>query len=51
MRGKKGFEMEMLGWWMIALAVLFIMIIGFMVLKGKGSDAIEYIKTLFIFGR
>jgi len=49
-RGKKGIETEMLGWWIIAIVVLVIMIAGYIILKGKGIDAIEYIKNLFRFG-
>ncbi|MEK6906193.1 MAG: hypothetical protein AABW81_01075 [Nanoarchaeota archaeon] len=49
--GKKAMETEMIGWWVIALAVLVIMLIGFMILKGKGIGAIDYIKNLFRFGR
>jgi len=49
--GKKGMEMEILGWWIIALVVLAIMLIGFMILKGKGIGAIEFIKNMFRFGR
>lgn len=48
---KRGFEMEFLGWWIIAIAVLIIMLIGFFILKGKGIGAIEYVKNLFRFGR
>ena len=48
---KNGIEMEMLGWWLIALVVLAIMIVGFIILKGKGINAIEYIKNIFRFGR
>ena len=48
---KRGMETEMLGWWIIAIAVLVIMIIGYMILKGKGISAIEYIKNMFRFGR
>jgi len=48
---KKGMEMEMLGWWIIALVVLAIMLVGIVILKGKGIDAIEYIKNIFRFGR
>lgn len=49
--GKKGMEMEILGWWIIALVVLAIMIAGFMILKGKGIGAIEFIKNMFRFRR
>lgn len=47
---KKGMEIEMLGWWIIGLVVLVIMIIGYMILKGKGIDAINHLKNLFRFG-
>ncbi len=43
-------ETEMLGWWIFALAVLAIMIGGYIILKGKGINAIEYIKNIFRFG-
>jgi len=46
---KRGMELEMLGWWMLALAVLVIIIIGIMILVGKGDSALEFIKNLFRF--
>ena len=48
---KRGMETEMLSWWIIALVVLVIMLLGYMVLNGKASDAISYIKNLFVFRR
>jgi len=48
---KRGMEIEMIGWWILAIAVLVILVIGIMVLKGKGIGAIEYVKNLFRFGR
>ena len=51
LKNKKAMEMEMLGWWIIAIAVLAIMIIGYLILKGKGIDALEYVKNLLRFGR
>ena len=48
--GKKGLELEQLGIWLIALAVLVLVIIGIWLLKtGKLDTAIEYIKNLFRF--
>jgi UPF0716 family protein affecting phage T7 exclusion len=47
---RKGMEIEMLGWWLIALIVLVLMLAGYMVLKSKGIDALEYVKNLFRFG-
>ena len=49
--GKKGMESEMIGWWIIGVGVLIVMIVAYMILKGKGINAIEYIKNLFRFGR
>jgi len=50
-KDKRGIELEMLGWWIIALVVLAVMVIGFLILSGKGSSAIQYIKNLFRFGQ
>ena len=50
-RGKKGIELEALGWWIIGVAVLIIMVIGYIYLKGKGSSALDFIQNLFKFGR
>lgn len=44
---KKGFEMSMLGWIILALFFLAIFIIFMVILSGKGEGAIEYIKNLF----
>ncbi len=49
--GKKGMELEMLGWWLIAFAVLVIVIIGIIILKEKGLGALDFIKNLFRFRR
>lgn len=51
-RGKKkgAIETEMLGWWILGIAVLVILVIGLFILKGKGTGAIEYIKNLLRFG-
>jgi hypothetical protein len=48
---KKGLELEMLGWWLIALAVLVVVILGIFILRGKGEAAITFIRDLFRFGR
>jgi len=47
---KKGFESEMMGWWILGLAVLVIVILGIMILTGKGTEAITYIKKIFRLG-
>jgi len=44
---KRGMEMEMIGWWLIGLAILVIGFIGIMIFKGKGEGAVEFLKNLF----
>ncbi len=46
---KKGMEMQMMGWWIIAIAVLIIMLVGFFILKDKGINAIEYVRNILRF--
>jgi hypothetical protein len=50
-RNKKGMEMEMLVYLMIAAIILGLMLWGYIILKGKGIGAIEFVKSLFRFGR
>ena len=49
-RDKQAIEIEMIGWWVIALGVLVIMGLGYLILSGKLSGAIGYVKDLFRFG-
>jgi len=49
MKNKKGLELEVLGKIIIALIVLVLLIIGVVILTGKGSGALDYIKNLFRF--
>ncbi len=50
-RGKKGdIDVDTLIPWGIALSILVLMILGYIILKGKGDEAIEFIKNLFKFG-
>lgn len=49
LKNKKAMEIEQLGGWIIALVVLGIMFIGYMILSGKMSGAIEYLKNMFRF--
>jgi len=49
--GKKGMEMEMIGWWALALAAGALMFAGYSIVTGKGSSAIEFIQNMFRFGR
>ena len=46
---KRGMALEVLGWWLIGLAVLVIAVVAIVIMKGKGSSAIDYIKNLFRF--
>ena len=39
----------MLSWWIIALVTLVIMFLGYLILTGKITDALEYVKNLFRF--
>ena len=48
---KKAMETEMLGWWILAIAVLAIMLGAYFIFKETGFDAIEYIKNMLRFGR
>ncbi len=49
---KKGgdVEIDVLIWWIIAFVVIVILIIGYIILSGKGSGMIEQIRNLFRFG-
>ncbi len=50
--GKRGISMpaEALIWLLIGAAILFIVIMGYMILKNKGISAIDFIKNLLKFG-
>jgi len=51
-RGKRGtFLTDNLGWILIGILVLAIVVIGIIILTGKGSNALGYIQDLFRFGR
>ncbi|MEK6945673.1 MAG: hypothetical protein AABW63_02680 [Nanoarchaeota archaeon] len=47
---KKGMEIQAIGWWILAIVALFISIGIIMVLKGKGTGALDFVKNLFRFG-
>jgi len=51
MKKRGAFAIEQLGWWLLAIAALVLMVIGYLILTGKGGAALEYIKKLFSFGR
>lgn len=44
---KRGMESEMLGYVAIALVVLVIMFVGYLILKGKGEGALDFLQNLF----
>jgi len=48
---KKGMELEMIGWWILGLAVLVIAIFAFVYFKNEGTSAIDFIKNLFMVRR
>jgi len=51
LKNKKAIELEMLGWWLLGLAVLVVVIIAIMIMRGKGQNALDFIKNLFRFGK
>ena len=51
MTNKKGQVWDTLIPWVIAIAVLILMVILFVVLSGKGYSAIDYFKNLVRFGK
>ena len=51
LKNRKAMEIEILGWWGIALGVLVTTIVGYLIISGKLSGALEYIKNLLRFGR
>ena len=46
---KRSMETEMLGWIILGVIVLILVVIGIIILTGKGTGAIAYIKNLFRF--
>ena len=47
MKNKRGMELEVLVWWIIAIVVLVIMLTAFFIIRGKGVGALEFIKNVF----
>lgn len=51
-KNKKAIEIEMLGWWLIAIGVLIVMITAYYFLYSDvGTDTLNYIKNLLRFWR
>jgi len=51
MFNKRGIVWNEIGGWLIALAVLAILVVGYVILKNSGLDLIDKINNLFRFGR
>ena len=51
LKKKRGIITDYLGWIILGAIVLVVVILGIIILSGKGASTIEYIKTLFRFGR
>ena len=47
---KRAMELETLGYWIIGLVILVILIVSSIVMRGKGTDALDFVKNLFRFG-
>ena len=48
---KRGIAFEVMGWWILAIAVLVIILVGYFILSEKGIDAISYIRNMLRFGK
>ncbi len=49
-KDKRGdIELEQLAWWIIAIAVLILILIGYFILSGKAEGILGHIKNLFRF--
>ena len=48
-RGKRGIELDMLGYWILGILVLVVIVVGYFILKGKGVGVLEAIKNMFRF--
>lgn len=47
---RAAFELDSIAWWIIGIAVLVVVVLGLFILKGKGIDAMNYLKNIFRFG-
>ncbi len=47
---KAALEMDIIGWWVIAIIVLAVVVLGLLVLRGKGVGAMSYLKNIFSLG-
>ena len=51
LKNRKAMELEMIGWFAIAFAILVIMLGAYLIISGKLTDALEYVKNLLRFRR
>ncbi|MEM3112904.1 MAG: hypothetical protein QXI33_00575 [Candidatus Pacearchaeota archaeon] len=51
MKNKKGIEIEVLGWWIMAIVVLVIILLAGIILINKGQGGLSYFRELFRFGK
>jgi hypothetical protein len=49
-KDKKGMELEVLGYWILGMAALVIMILGYIYFRARGISAIDFIRNLFRVG-
>jgi hypothetical protein len=49
-KDKKGIEIEVLVWWLIAFAVFVLVVAAYIILRAKGISIGEFVKNLFRFG-
>lgn len=50
MEKRADFILDQMAWWIMGILVLVIVIGGYIALKGKGENAVAYIKNIFNFG-
>lgn len=48
---KKAMVPRELGWWILAIIILFLVIIGLVIMQKKGINVIEQLKNFLRFGR
>jgi hypothetical protein len=47
---KKAFEWDMVAWYAVGFAILVIGVLGYLILTGKFTGGIDFVKNLFRFG-
>ncbi len=50
MKDKRGMELEVLGWWILGIAILVLVVIGYMYFNQQGTKNLDFIKNIFRFG-